>query len=112
MPPEQRPLFHAQHHVFHDSGLLIVVPLLMHVDGPLLILAGPGSGKILARRAASIAEWLKAGGNMLAVGVEQADADALLPFKVGIKRAFKLWFRLWWQSLFGDLRQHRYDTIR
>ena len=38
-------------------------------------------------RASNIAEYLKAGGHLLAVGLDQADADALLPFKVGLKRA-------------------------
>ena len=34
-----------------------------------------------------LAGWLKAGGNVLAIGLDQSDADALLPFKVIMKKA-------------------------
>jgi len=52
-----------------------------------ILVAGPGCGRTLAGNAAPVAAWLKAGGNLLAIGIDQADADALLPFKVGIRPA-------------------------
>ncbi len=52
-----------------------------------VLVVGPGGGQKLAGRAAAIADWLRAGGNVLAVGLDQSDADALLPFKVSMKKA-------------------------
>jgi hypothetical protein len=52
-----------------------------------VLVAGPGSGSALAASAPAIADWLKAGGRLMAVGLGQDDADALLPFKVQMKRA-------------------------
>ncbi len=59
-----------------------------------VMVAGPGCGQALAGRATAIADWLKAGGHLLAIGIDQSDADALLPFKVGLKRAehISAWF--------------------
>jgi hypothetical protein len=51
-----------------------------------VLIAGPGCSEKLAGRAIEIANWLKAGGNVLAIGLDQSDADALLPFKVVIKK--------------------------
>ena len=52
-----------------------------------VLIAGPGCSEKLADRATAIAEWLKAGGNILAIGLDQSDANALLPFKVVMKKA-------------------------
>jgi hypothetical protein len=52
-----------------------------------LLVAGPGCGKALGDANPGMAEWIKSGGYLLALGLDQADADALLSFKVGIKRA-------------------------
>jgi glycosyltransferase involved in cell wall biosynthesis len=30
----------------------------------------------------------------------------------GVQRVVWLWLKLWFQSLFGDLRKHRYETVR
>jgi hypothetical protein len=38
-------------------------------------------------RTAEIAAWLKEGGNVLAIGLDQSETDAILPLKVGMKRA-------------------------
>jgi beta-galactosidase/beta-glucuronidase len=58
--------------------------------GPLsadqVLVVGPGGGKQLAAGAAAVADWLKAGGRLAAVGLDQGDADAL-PFKVTMKKA-------------------------
>ena len=38
-----------------------------------VLIVGPGGGQQLAAHAAAIAEWLKAGGHLLAIGLDQAD---------------------------------------
>jgi hypothetical protein len=48
---------------------------------------GTGGGEKLAANAAAIAEFLKAGGNLLALGLDQSEANAFLPFKVAMKKA-------------------------
>jgi beta-galactosidase len=55
-------------------------------DGQLLVV-GPGGGKALAGRAAGIARWLDGGGHLLAVGLDQEEAGALVPFKVAMKKS-------------------------
>jgi beta-galactosidase len=56
-------------------------------DEQVLIL-GPGAGKQLAGdSAASVKRFVEASGRLLAVGVDQQDVDALLPFKVTLRKA-------------------------
>ena len=50
------------------------------------LIVGPGGGKKLAGRAVAISDWLKAGGNLLAIGLDEAEANAFLPVKVHIKK--------------------------
>jgi len=52
-----------------------------------ILVVGSGGGKKLASHAKAIAGFLQAGGNVLAVGLDEEDANAFLPFKVGTKRA-------------------------
>jgi hypothetical protein len=67
------------------------VPVGSYEGGKLLpdqvLVVGAGGGRALANHANVIAGFLKSGGNLLAVGLDQADADALLPFKVTMKKA-------------------------
>ena len=51
-----------------------------------LLIAGPGSGKLISSSALKIRKWISSGGSLLAVGIDQEDADALLPFKVMLKK--------------------------
>jgi hypothetical protein len=51
-----------------------------------VLIVGPGGGKKLADDAAAIAAWLKAGGHLLALGLEEAEANAFLPIKVKMKK--------------------------
>jgi beta-galactosidase/beta-glucuronidase len=51
----------------------------------IVLIVGPGGGRKLAAHAADIADWLKAGGHLLAIGIDQQGAAALLPFKVSIQ---------------------------
>ncbi len=57
------------------------------LSGDEVLIAGPGSGGALAKDASEIAKWLKAGGNLLAIGLDQDDVTPLLPFKVTMRKA-------------------------
>jgi beta-galactosidase len=52
-----------------------------------ILVVGSGGGKKLAGDAPVIASFLKAGGNLLAVGLDEAEANAFLPFSVRMKNA-------------------------
>jgi hypothetical protein len=52
-----------------------------------LLILGPNGAEALAARAASIADWLQAGGHLLAVGLDQPSADALPFLGVTMKEA-------------------------
>lgn len=49
-----------------------------------VLVVGPGGGPKLAPQ---IADWIKSGGNALAIGLDEADTNAWLPFKVSMKKA-------------------------
>jgi beta-galactosidase len=51
-----------------------------------VLIVGPGGSKNLKDDAPAIAAWLKAGGHMLAVGLDGSET-AFLPFKVDMKKA-------------------------
>jgi hypothetical protein len=52
-----------------------------------VLVVGPGGGKKLSASAAAVADWLKAGGCLLAVGLDEAEAGAFLSAKVTMKKA-------------------------
>jgi hypothetical protein len=52
-----------------------------------VVVVGPGGGKALAASAPAIASWLKSGGNLLAIGLDEEDANAFLPCKIETKNA-------------------------
>lgn len=60
-------------------------------NGPLtaehVLIVGPGGGKKLTGRAVAISDWLKAGGSLLAIGLDEQEANAFLPVKVHMKKA-------------------------
>ncbi|NQU23493.1 MAG: hypothetical protein HQ567_19610, partial [Candidatus Nealsonbacteria bacterium] len=47
-----------------------------------VLVVGRGAARELAADAAAIADWLEAGGHVLAVGLDQQEANALLPMEV------------------------------
>jgi hypothetical protein len=49
-----------------------------------VLVVGPGGGRILAPSAAEIAAWLRDGGRLLAIGLDEQDANAFLTHKVGM----------------------------
>jgi beta-galactosidase len=52
-----------------------------------VLVAGPGAGKELAGISKAIAQWLKAGGNVLGIGLHENDARSFLPFEVRTKNS-------------------------
>jgi hypothetical protein len=50
-----------------------------------VLIVGPGGGPQLSRSARPIASWLRAGGSLLAIGLDEAGANAFLPFHVSMK---------------------------
>ncbi len=51
-----------------------------------VLVVGPGGGRKLAASAPAIAQWLKAGGHVLAIGLDEQDANAFLPCKVRMRK--------------------------
>ena len=51
-----------------------------------VLVVGAGGGKALAANAAAIADFLKAGGNVLALGLDGQEADAFLPMRITTKQ--------------------------
>jgi len=49
-----------------------------------VLIVGPGGGQKLTTQSAG---WIKAGGNVVAIGLDEADTNAWLPFKVSMKKA-------------------------
>ena len=47
-----------------------------------VLVVGEGDGRMLAKDAGTIADWLKAGGNLLAVGLDEQQSNAFLPLKL------------------------------
>jgi hypothetical protein len=58
-----------------------------HLSNDEVLVLGPGGGQAFAKDATVLADFLKSGGNLLAIGVEQADVTALFPFKVTMRKA-------------------------
>jgi len=52
-----------------------------------VLIVGAGGGRKLGASAAAVADFLKAGGHLLALGLDEQEANAFLPFKVGTTRA-------------------------
>jgi hypothetical protein len=52
-----------------------------------VLVLGPGAGRALARSRADVADFIKASGNLLAIGLDPDDVTALLPLKVMMRKA-------------------------
>jgi hypothetical protein len=51
-----------------------------------VLVVGPGGGGALSPHAVAVAKFVKEGGNVVAVGLDQRDADAVLPIKVTLAK--------------------------
>jgi len=52
-----------------------------------VLVVGPGGGQQLAASRAAVGHWLQAGGHLLAIGLDEREAAAFLPFKVTMTKA-------------------------
>jgi len=52
-----------------------------------VMIVGPGGGKELSMQARLFNDWLKEGGNILAIGLDDGETNAFLPKKISMKRA-------------------------
>ncbi|MBI3830209.1 MAG: hypothetical protein HY291_11870 [Planctomycetes bacterium] len=50
-----------------------------------VLIVGPGAGQKLGSQSAAIAAWLKGGGHLLSLGLDESEANAYLPFKLATK---------------------------
>jgi hypothetical protein len=59
-----------------------------------VLIVGPGGGRQLAGDAAALGKWLQAGGHLLAIGLDGAEANAFLPFRIDTKKGEHIaaWF--------------------
>jgi hypothetical protein len=52
-----------------------------------VLILGPGSGKALTGGTAAVADWLNAGGKLLAIGLSADELNTILPIRVTTKQA-------------------------
>jgi beta-galactosidase len=52
-----------------------------------VLVVGPGGGQRLAGNAAAVADFLKAGGSILCLGLDDQEANAFLPVRIATKKA-------------------------
>jgi len=59
-----------------------------------VLVVGPGGGEKLVPDAAAIADWLKAGGHLLSLGLDERELKGFLPFPINTKNAehISTWF--------------------
>jgi hypothetical protein len=59
-----------------------------------VLVVGPGGGREIAAQTTDISAWVKAGGRVLALGLNQAEANSFLPTKVSMQPAEHIaaWF--------------------
>jgi hypothetical protein len=70
---------------FQASGRVEDLPMDLAPD--LVLVVGPGGGKTLAADASAVTAWLKAGGSVLTLGLDEPDANAFLPSPVRMRKA-------------------------
>jgi len=58
-----------------------------HLPNDEVLVLGPGGRQAFGKDAAVLADFLKSGGNLLAIGLNQEDVTALLPFNVTMRKA-------------------------
>ena len=68
--------------ISESAGISVATYRAVELAPEQVLVVGPGGGLALAADAPAIAGWLKAGGHVLAIGLDERDANAFLPFKV------------------------------
>jgi hypothetical protein len=69
-----------------SAGFAVAAYQAENLTADRVLVVGPGGGKTLAADAPAVGAWLKAGGHLLVVGLDEQDANGFLPFKVQTKR--------------------------
>jgi len=72
---------------FESTGISLVPYTGPNLSSDQVIIVGPGGQLELEADAAAIAKWLDAGGNLLAIGLDEQQANAFLPLRVHMKEA-------------------------
>jgi hypothetical protein len=88
-PPRRKALYigdAAGKEHFEVAGLEVGAYSKEELTTDHVLIVGPGGGKKLADDATAIAGWLKQGGYMLLLGLDDAEVEALLPSKVEMKK--------------------------
>ncbi len=67
---------------FEAAGFAVSPHVGGKLDSQQVLIVGPGGGREISRDRAAIADWLKAGGALFAVGLDQSNADAVLSIPV------------------------------
>jgi hypothetical protein len=71
---------------FESAGFSVASYAGAKLSADEVLVVGPLGGQKLAENAAAISDWLKAGGHLLAIGLDESDANSFLPFKVSMKK--------------------------
>src|SRR5207247_569275 len=66
----------AGHRHLESAGFAVASYRDGKISPDQVLVVGPGGGRELAQNRMAIADWLKAGGNTLAIGLDQHNADA------------------------------------
>jgi beta-galactosidase len=90
-PTPARTVMYAGHPAgrrhLESAGFAVAAYRLADLTADHVLVVGPGGGETLAADAPAVAAWLKQGGNVLALGLDEEDANVFLPFKVRIKKS-------------------------
>jgi hypothetical protein len=90
-PPARREALYAGGPAARRQLEFSGIPLQSYDGGKLLpeqvLIAATGGPRKLDGSAAAIADFLKAGGHLLALGLDEEEANGLLPFRVGMTKA-------------------------
>jgi len=88
-PPPRRRAVYVGEPAGRDHLESAGIPLSPYQRGKLaedeVLVVGPGGGRELAPHAAAIGDWLNDGGHLLALGLDQTEANAFLPMKVAMR---------------------------
>jgi hypothetical protein len=71
---------------FESAGLSFASYDKRNLSADQVLIVGPGGGQKLSGDAAAIADWLKKGGNLLVIGLDEEEANAFLSIKVRMKK--------------------------
>ncbi len=70
-----------------SAGLSLAPYEAGKLSGDQVLIVGPGGRQELRDDEGTILDWLEAGGHVLALGLDERDADAFLAFDVGMQKA-------------------------